>query len=242
MDFYTELKVKAEQLINQHNLNEYPVQVKGRVLKTEEAIGEPERRDFPLLKGKEFLVEADFEGAKGQAFTDEPGDFAGKVGEIITLPLTSNRNRAVFISTLNAVTRYLRMVKGTIHCHDEEPEKCAEQILEHIKQKYGSPKIALVGFQPALLDHLQKVFEMRVLDLDLDNIGKMKYNVLIEHGQYAQKKVINWADLILATGSTIVNGTIGDFLNFNKPAIFYGTTIAGPAVLMGLERLCFCGT
>ena len=48
----------------------------------------------------------------------------------------------------------------------------------------------------------------------------------------------DWADLLLATGTTLVNGTLmGPWLG-NKPVIFYGTTIAGAAHLMGWERFC----
>jgi len=47
-------------------------------------------------------------------------------------------------------------------------------------------------------------------------------------------------NLIVATGSTLVNNTIGDFL-VGKPAIFYGITIAGAAKLLDLEEFCYCG-
>ncbi len=52
---------------------------------------------------------------------------------------------------------------------------------------------------------------------------------------------MNWADIFLVTGTTLLNGTIGDFLR-DKPIIFYGTTIAGAAYLVGWERFCTCGS
>ncbi|KUK31194.1 MAG: Uncharacterized protein XD63_1543 [Thermoanaerobacterales bacterium 50_218] len=52
---------------------------------------------------------------------------------------------------------------------------------------------------------------MRVLDLDPDNRGKTKYGVLIEDGEKDLDEVINWAEVLLVTGSTVVNGTIVNF-------------------------------
>ena len=46
-----------------------------------------------------------------------------------------------------------------------------------------------------------------------------------------------WCDLLLVTGTTLVNGTLPIFLGA-KPIVFYGTTIAGAAYLMGWERFC----
>jgi uncharacterized protein (DUF4213/DUF364 family) len=52
---------------------------------------------------------------------------------------------------------------------------------------------------------------------------------------------IKWSDLIFATGSTIVNGTIGNFINKNKPVIFYGVTISAAAKILNLKTYCYCG-
>jgi hypothetical protein len=52
--------------------------------------------------------------------------------------------------------------------------------------------------------------------------------------------VLARCDLILATGSTISNGTIKNFLRPDKPCLFYGTTLSGAAYLMGWNRYCAC--
>ncbi len=57
--------------------------VSARPLTPDEAIGKPDRTDFPLLKGKEFMMEARYQGARGQAFTAMPGEFQGTVEEIL---------------------------------------------------------------------------------------------------------------------------------------------------------------
>ena len=198
--------------------------------------------DFPLFRGKESLVEADFKGYKGQAFTDAPSNFSGRVREISSLPLDTNRNRAIFIATLNSLMNYLNLTEKCIHCRNQEPEKCAEQLQEHIKQRYGNVRIGLVGYQPAMVEQLKSTFKIRVLDLNSDNIGQYKYDTLIEDGEQHCKDAVDWADIVLVTGSTIINGTIVNFINLNKPVIFYGTTVAGAAELMGLERICFEGS
>lgn len=239
MDFYTGLKEEFRQKVEERGLLAENVQVKGHVLSTEEAIGTPEREDYPLLQGKEYMVEASLNGYRGQAFTDDPGDFSGSIEDILDLPLDSTKNRAVFIATLNAVMRLLGSSERTIHCKNETLEKCANKLADYIYDKFGDVKIALVGLQPAMLDQLRHRFKIRVLDLDPDNIGKEKYSITIEHGQRDFEEVINWADILLVTGSTVVNGSIVNFLNFDKPVLFYGNTIAGAAVLMNLERVCF---
>ena len=57
--------------------------VNARTLSADEAIGAPERSDYPIQKGKEVMVEATFKGFKGQAFTDQPGTFSGSLREIL---------------------------------------------------------------------------------------------------------------------------------------------------------------
>ena len=243
MKFYEKLQTKAEQLVQDKGLQGYHVEVSGKVLKPEEAIGRPERRDFPLLQGKELMVEAEFQGHKGQAFTSEPQVFQGTIEEILITPLRkkSNGEMAVFIATLNAVMSYLGMAEKMRHCSDEEPERCSRELCAFLKGKYGNVRVGIVGYQPAMIDHLHREFTIRVLDLNPDNIGKIKNGVLIEDGKKHKDAVIQWAELLLVTGSTVVNGTIEDYYGLEKPVLFYGNTIAGTAVLMDLKRVCYYG-
>ena len=46
-------------------------------LSSREAIGELDRDDFPLLRGKEVLMQAAYRGAAGQAFTSASGSLNG---------------------------------------------------------------------------------------------------------------------------------------------------------------------
>ena len=249
MGVLEEALLKFREIVGNHNLLDKRIQVKMRPLKPEEAIGKPERDDFPLLKGKEVLVEADFLSAKGQAFTDEPSNFEGYIEDVLNLELSTNRNRAVVVATINAVLRYLEMTWGTIHCKDEEPSQCANEMAERFYRRWGeNTTIGIVGLQPAIASAMIRVFtssNVKIADLDEDNIGKNFDGVEVLDGRKFSKKVVADSFVALITGSSVVNGTIDELIevskmdNKNRIVIFYGTTIAGVASLLNLNRLCF---
>ncbi|QTA79591.1 Putative heavy-metal chelation domain-containing protein [Desulfonema limicola] len=244
---YSKLKSAFIELSEQGRLLEKEVNITAKQLSPREAIGETLRKDFPLLHGKESLMQADFKGALGQAFTDMPGNFNGKIKEILDLELSNNGERALFIATLNAVMRYMNRVDKTIHCKNEAPELCANEIVKNIINKYGSDiTLGIIGFQPAIIDNFSKNLlpeNIRVTDLDNDNIGKEKYGVIVWDGRKMEKEIFKTCDVLLATGSTIVNNTLEQLTvnaeKYKKPLYFYGTTVAGPAAVLNLERLCF---
>ena len=238
--FYNNLSNRFIDIVRDNNLLEERIRVGGITLSPLGAIGNTEKEDFPIVKGKEKLIEVTFKGEKGQAFTDMPSNFSGTLNEIIEMPLDSNFNRAIYIATLNAVCRYLKLTDNTIHCKDNGPEKCAVKLVNYVEARFGNPKIALIGYQPSMLDKLSKSFEVRVVDLDKNNINTMKYSVLVEDGEKNTEELVKWCDIIVATGSTIANNTITSFFVDNKPTLFFGTTLAGAAALMGLERFCPC--
>ena len=236
---YDEIKRRFFGILGDRDMLAEQVHVKAvraRPLSPEEAIGNPEADDYPLLKGKERLMQAEFHGALGQAYTDQYGDFEGTLQKILEMPLRNNFRRAVFVATLNAVLRFLCQTKGTVHCRDKGPGECASELLGYLKERYGNVKIVQVGFQPRMVEFLAPQFSLCVLDMDRDNIGSEKFGVMIE-GPQAADDAVAWADLLFVTGTTLVNDTIGQFLG-RKPTLFYGTTIAGAASLMGWERFC----
>ncbi len=237
--FYDDLVKKFKEIAEDNDILNEKIEVEVKTLKPEEAIGTPERKDFPILKGKEKMIQADFRGYKGQAFTDMPGKFSGTIYDILNIKLETNFDRSVLIASLNAVCSYLKICDRTVHCKDEEPEECARLCVEYINENYGSPKIALIGLQPAILHRLAEKFDVRVLDLDKDNIEKIKYGVEVEDGDEKTDEVLKWCDLILATGSTAANNSITNYIN-DKPVLFYGTTIAATACFKDLNRFCPC--
>ncbi len=240
MDILEKTRQKLIDIMKTMDLAEEQVNiVSARPLTAKEAIGSPDRNDYPILKGKEVMIEADFRGAKGQAFTDQPGNYSGSLKDILNLPLNTNCERAIFIATANAMLRSLGLIDKTVHCRDKEPGDCVRQLVDYIRQRFGNPRIAFIGMQPGMIEELCKHFDMRVVDLDPENIGKKFETVVIEDVSHTQE-IIDWGDIILATGSTSVNDSLKNFIN-EKPAVFYGVTVAGIAYLNGLEQYCACG-
>jgi hypothetical protein len=233
------LRREFAQIARENGLESERVWVVAQPLIPEEAIGRPEERDYPLLKGKERLMQAKLKGTPGQAFTDMFGEHKGTISDILRLELRTNFHRAVFISTLNAVMNHVGLIDKAVHCKDQEPKRCGLELLSYIREKFGQPKIAVVGFQPRMVEALSEAFPLRVTDLDPENIGKEKFGIPIE-GPGKSRNNLLWCDLALVTGTTIVNDTIGEFLT-QKPTVFYGVTISGAAKILGLNHFCAYG-
>lgn len=234
------LKDKFQALVRQNNLDTDEVKITTKSLTPEEAIGTPKRRDFPILTGQEVMLQAEFKGSFGQAFTDAPTIFNGTLDEILSLDISANtHNRAIFIAALNAVTSHLGLADHTVHCKTEDPEKCAQEFVSFVRNNYGDKKIALIGYQPSMLEALAKEFTVRVLDLSPKNVGQIRYGVKVEHGiDDYENVVLGWADAVLCTGSTLCNGSIVNFLDIGKEVVFFGITAAGAAKLMGWKLFC----
>jgi uncharacterized protein (DUF4213/DUF364 family) len=234
---YEELKEALRKEIQRHNFLGKSVSVTCKALSAKEAIGTPEHEDYPIIKGREVMVEAVFEGAVGQAFTDEFEQATYRVEDLLEIELSSNKKRASFIAALNAIFRYLGRCDKTIHCKDAEPKECAYNVLEPLKLW---KKVLIVGLQPRFPEILALHHDVRVVDRDHDNIGRKMGGLVVEPPEMTGE-IITWCDGIFATGSTIVNGTITDFLLTGKPVIFYGVTIAGSAKILNLQRYCHLG-
>ena len=238
-------KIKLTEIIRKNGLYDVSVSVSVKTLTPEEAIGKPGRRDFPIVLGKESVIEAKVLTARAHAFTDSPGEFVGKLREILDLPLSSSKERAIYIATLNAVLRYLNLAEKTLHCRDEEPEKCAKEIASHILKRWGKVKVGLVGLNPAIAEMLTNAFgkeNVIITDLDKQNINSLKFGVEIRDGNEMTEELIKQSDVIIVTGTTLVNGTfdyiINCILNYRKDYLIYGVTGAGICELMGLNRIC----
>ena len=239
-------KKKFEEITQSENLLEKDVSVIVKMLSPEEAIGNPDRKDFPIVVGKERVIEAVFEGVNAHSFTDTPKEFTGKLKEVLNLPLETNGERAVFIAVMNAVLKYLNIIRTTLHCRDNEPEQCAKEISMHIKQKYEQVKtIGLIGLNPAILESLSSSFgpeNVKLTDLNRDNIGSQKYGVEVWDGNTKTEKLAEVTDLVLLTGTTFVNSTFDRIWEairqYKKEYIIYGVTSAGICELMNLNRLC----
>lgn len=240
---YTTLQTEFRHILAQHKLSSDAVTITARGLTPQEAIGNTQRKDFPILTGKEIMLMARFHQSEGQAFTDAPAQFSGSLEEILTLDVEGDPHaRGLFIAALNAVMKHIGLADNSVHCRNDGPELCARHMADWVGAQYGSPNIALVGFQPALIGSLSKRFSLQILDLNPENIGKEKDGCPVRDGSADRQSVIDWADLVLCTGSTLCNGTIVDFMDLCKPVVFFGTTLSGAAPLLGLKRACFADT
>ena len=240
MNVFDRLRKAFRSMIEENSWESEQVSVRARALSPQEAIGNPEHRDYPLIKGRERMMQAEFGGSLGQAFTDDYGDFWGSISEVAALTLTDNFQRAVFLATLNAAARRLGLVTRTIHCTDDRPPLCAQELAAHVTSRFGLPRIAMLGLQPRMVEALAARFELRVTDLDEENIGREKFGVTVG-GPDETARNLAWCDIVLATGTVLTNDTYRE-LAAHKPTIFYGVTVAAAAHLLCVERFCPYGS
>jgi hypothetical protein len=203
---------EMKRLIHSHSFEGEMVSVYARPLTPEEAIGNPEHNDYPLLKGKERIMEAVFQGVRGHAYSDHTGNFSGSIEQVANFPMDTNFHRALLISTSNAVLRRLGFIKKSCHCKDDDPVNCATYLGDALRQ-FSPKRIWMIGHQPRLLEEISKSFDVRITDRDPDNIGRTKSGVIIEDPE-------KYMDL---------------------PVMFYGITISGAAKILDLNHFCPLG-
>ena len=238
-------RAHIRNLAEKKHLLHVNVAVLARPLSPEEAIGNPGRRDFPIIVGKERVVEATLLGSWGHAYTDSPREFLGTLESVLNLELTTNQNRAIYVATLNALMSNLKMAEKTVHCKDDEPEECALEIAASLLEKYGKADVGLIGLNPAIAERLVDTFgtdHVHITDLSRDNIGQHRFGVEIWDGNKRTEDLIDASDVVIFTGTTLVNDTFGGIWNRiqsqGKEYMVYGVTAAGVSVLLGIERIC----
>ncbi|MBN2406931.1 MAG: hypothetical protein JXJ19_04485 [Elusimicrobia bacterium] len=234
---YETLKSRFRETAGPSVIMDAVIKIKAKALTPEESLGNPFHDDYPLVKGKEKLVQADYRGFKGVAFTDMYGDHEASLSEILEMDLRNNFRRAILISAINAVLRSLGLADKTEHCRDEGLLNCASCLKEYIGRHYPGKKILLVGFQPRFAETLAGNFDARIVDRAEGNVGKDVKGTKVSP-EDDTGELIEWADMLFVTGSTFVNGTAEKFMNTGRETVFYGVTCAGPAYLLGLKRFC----
>lgn len=244
MDTLADLRARFLQVCDERGIDrQLPVTVVP--LSADQAIGERACQEFALKKGKEWVIEAAFGDARGQAFTDQPSDWEGSLGQLLALDMADVRQRAILVAGMNTALRSVEEATGTAHCRNEDPQRCGPVVAEAMESRFGRKRLGLIGLQPAILKSLVEHFgpeEVRVLDLNPENIGTTKCGVTVWDGATDLPKLVDWCEVGLATGSSIVNGTIDEtrqrFQDAGKPVVFFGITIAGAAALLGIDRIC----
>ena len=239
------VKKKFAKTVVEKSLLDADITVSVSALTAEEAIGQPTRRDYPLLAGREQLIEATISGGKGHAFTDAPQSFSGTLRDVLALPLSSNQNRAVFVAALNAALRAMGILETSVHCRDGDPEKCAKEIADYVRNRWGDVAVGLIGLNPAIAEALVStvgVGNVQITDLDRKNIRAVKFGVTIWDGRTKTEELIRRSDVVIVTGTTLVNDTFDGIWNLirghGKDYLIYGVTAAGVCELMNWNRIC----
>lgn len=243
--FLWQARAKFVDLVKEHGLEGADVSVKVKQLSPLEAMGNPKRQDYPIILGKERVMEAEVLGAKAHSFTDSPAEFTGRLSDVLEMKLDSNSTRAIFIAAMNGVLRHLGVVNGTLHCRDEEPEACGREMATIIRGMPGVHSVGLIGFNPAIAQNLVAFFgpeQVRITDLNPDNIVSVKFDVEIWDGRTRTEELVRISDVVLVTGTTIVNGTFDQIerlaREYGRILIVYGVTACGVEALCRLTRLC----
>lgn len=248
MDILHQAQQKLAGQCDQANLDPTQ-QITVHCLTPDEAIGAEASQEFVIKKGKERVLEAVFNKAVGQAFTNQPSNWQSSLEELLRLDLNDIGLRAIFTAGLNAVLRHLEKASGTIHCRNDDPSRCGEELANQLYNNFGVQKYGIIGLQPAILEAMGDGFgtsRLQVLDLNEENIGKERFGVTVGDGEKDLQELIDWCDVGVATGSSLVNGSIDDLLArfeaAEKPLVFFGNTISGVAALFDLPRLCPFGS
>ena len=145
-ELYEKLKNGFLQVLKQHQIENDTVTVSCRALTPQEAIGETARKDFPIITGKDVMIEATYRGSRGQAFTDSPTAFSGTLSAVLQMEIAHNsHNCGIFIATLNAVMNSVGLCSGTVHCKTDGPEPVSYTHLDVYKrQVHGRFKKGIV--------------------------------------------------------------------------------------------------
>ena len=232
-EMYFLLKQSFKGILEKRSLHDHTVYVKAE---------RPADSDAADLDGKEIKLIADYEGTTGECSTSYTGfasGYKGTLGEVLSLDIENDPHaRSVYIAAVNAVMNKLEMADDCVSCVADDKVECAEHIVRQYKKNNGKVNVLLAGYQPQMLEALAANFPVRVLDLDKDNIGKTYFGVTVEDGMEAFSDAAWWAEVILCTGSALSNGTLIKYINMPKDVLFYGTTVASCARVLGLRRMC----
>ncbi len=207
-------------------------------------------KGYALIRGPEILLTCNVSGYYGQAFTVAPRKYQGKLLDIFKMDLSSIYNRGIFYAVLNALLRRMGIIEKSCHCSGNEPELCGKLLVNYIVKKYGlGTRILHIGYHPGHVRELYHVFRDNLLitDLGWDILWKSRNGRVIYDGMNNNVYIGN-ADIIIATGSSIINDTFWSILSSsiigNVKIIIYGITGYGAAKLIQniipIEIEAFC--
>ncbi|NOZ23846.1 MAG: hypothetical protein GXP25_22435 [Planctomycetes bacterium] len=232
-------------LVSQHEIEREDVLLEVKPLDRTQAIGDAARADLPLVTGEENLIEAHIMGNRGQAYTDSRSHFRGSLRSVLFLPLDTNYQRSILLATLNAACAHFKLVDAVVHCVEDEPDKCGREMALSVRKAHGDVTIGVIGYNPAIAEHLVDSFgahKVKIADLRPQHIGKTKFNVEIWDANTRSNELVEGADAVLLTGTTLVWNTADEIIDrcneLNRPHYFFGVTAAAVSHLCGIDRMC----
>ncbi len=196
-------------------------------------------------RGGEWIVEASLLQSKGEAIVHTPCNFEGPLHDLLSLPLDNERNRAFVVSSVNALLRELKLVDQNLYCLSPDPSNCRMEIVRTILKRYGLVHVGMAGLKPSLVEQLVETFgvdRIRIVDPFERNVGNIHSGVEVWDVTDRTKDMVKRSDVVLFTGSTLVNGTFDliweEIHAQGKDYIAYGNTILGIGMLMGVDGIC----
>lgn len=197
----------------------------------------------PLTSGNEVLIQAEMEGAIGQVYTFHPRTFSGTVDAVANLPDVNPYYYPMVVAVLNAAARKVGCIEQSIECSGEGPVQCARHICQLLQERHGICRIGMMGFFPELLQQAADVFgaeNLAVMDLNPSHIGSFINGVEIWDGDKDYGPLLDFADVLLMSGTNLVNRKADQILQQlgDKPYYLFGTTAASLAKANGMPWLC----
>jgi len=193
----------------------------------------------------EWIVEASLPQTSGEAIARFSCSYDGILEAVLGLSLDDERNRALVVSTVNALLCELKLVEHTLNCESRDPQKCGIEIVRTVLKRYGLVHIGMVGLKPSLLEKLVETFgteRVRVVDPAERNIGTICHGVDVWSVSDRISDLVRRSDVVLFTGATLVNGIFDplweQIQDEGKEYIAYGNTILGIGRLMGVDGIC----
>ena len=170
------------------------------------------------------------------------------IGDVIVRPVQRHPTLDGRSPCDHPTLRHLGYIYGTVHCRDEDPERCAREIAAYLDARYGAVDVGLIGLNPAIADRLIERFgpaRVRITDLDPARIGERRSGVKVWDGATRTAELIDEVDVVLVSGTTLANDTfdpiIDRILARQCHYLVFGVTAAGVCELVGLPRICPCG-
>ena len=233
-ELYRLWKYAFKNILNEYNLSGMTVRVR------------PVDFDGSQPEGREVTLVAEYGGATGEcstSFVRSAESSEHTLSQILELDIENDPYaRGIYIASVNAVMNKYKLADDCVSCPEEKEGECADRIVRHYKKNNGKVNVLLTGYQPRMLEALAAEFPVRVLDLNPENIGQIRFGVRVEHGEESFDDAVKWAEDILCTGSALSNGTLTKYINQPKDVLFYGTTISSCARVFQLRRMCPCSS